>query len=245
MTTAKKTALVTGASRGIGRAIAERLARDGFTVIVNYAGNKSSADETVRVIEANGGEAVAIQADVSSESDVARLFAEAKAINNQLDVVVHSAGIMPMVKITPAGLAEFDKIISTNLRGAFMVLANAAESLGEGGRIIAISTSVIAKSFPAYGPYIASKAGVEGLVHVLANELRGRNITVNAVAPGPTGTDLFLHGKTEEQIQAIASLAPLGRIGKPEEIASIVATLAGPDGSWVNSQIIRVNGGFA
>ncbi|VEB97646.1 3-oxoacyl-[acyl-carrier-protein] reductase FabG [Cedecea lapagei] len=245
MTTAKKTALVTGASRGIGRAIAERLARDGFTVIVNYAGNKSSADETVRVIEANGGEAVAIQADVSSESDVARLFAEAKAINNQLDVVVHSAGIMPMVKITPAGLAEFDKIISTNLRGAFMVLANAAESLGEGGRIIAISTSVIAKSFPAYGPYIASKAGVEGLVHVLANELRGRNITVNAVAPGPTGTDLFLHGKTEEQIQAIASLAPLGRIGKPEEIASIVATLAGPDGSWVNSQVIRVNGGFA
>lgn len=126
-----------------------------------------------------------------------------------------------------------------------MVLANAAESLQDGGRIIALSTSVIAKSFPAYGPYIASKAGVEGLVHVLANELRGRNITVNAVAPGPTGTDLFLNGKTEEQIQAIASLAPLGRIGTPEEIASIVATLAGPDGSWVNSQVIRVNGGFA
>ena len=150
-----------------------------------------------------------------------------------------------MVKITPAGLAEFDKIISTNLRGAFMVLANAAESLQDGGRIIALSTSVIAKSFPAYGPYIASKAGVEGLVHVLANELRGRNITVNAVAPGPTGTDLFLNGKTEEQIQTIANLAPLGRIGKPEEIASIVATLAGPDGSWVNSQVVRVNGGFA
>ncbi|WP_312740092.1 SDR family oxidoreductase [Cedecea neteri] len=245
MTTAKKTALVTGASRGIGRAIAERLARDGFTVVVNYAGNKSSADETVQAIKNSGGNAVAIQADVSSESDVTRLFAEAKAIHNHLDVVVHSAGVMPMVKITPAGLAEFDKIISTNLRGAFMVLANAAESLQEGGRIIALSTSVIAKSFPAYGPYIASKAGVEGLVHVLANELRGRNITVNAVAPGPTGTDLFLNGKTEEQIQTIANLAPLGRIGKPDEIASIVATLAGPDGSWVNSQVIRVNGGFA
>jgi 3-oxoacyl-[acyl-carrier protein] reductase len=245
MTTAKKTALVTGASRGIGRAIAERLARDGFTVVVNYAGNKASADETVQAIKASGGEAVAIQSDVSSENDVTRLFAEAKAVNNRLDVVVHSAGIMPMVKITPAGLAEFDKIISTNLRGAFMVLANAAESLNEGGRIIALSTSVIAKSFPAYGPYIASKAGVEGLVHVLANELRGRNITVNAVAPGPTGTDLFLNGKTDEQIQAIANLAPLGRIGKPDEIASIVATLAGPDGSWVNSQVIRVNGGFA
>lgn len=245
MTTAKKTALVTGASRGIGRAIAERLAGDGFTVIVNYAGNKASADETVQAIRTRGGEAVAIQADVSSESDVARLFTEAKAVNNQLDVVVHSAGIMPMVKITPAGLAEFDNVISTNLRGAFMVLANAAETLSDGGRIIALSTSVIAKSFPAYGPYIASKAGVEGLVHVLANELRGRNITVNAVAPGPTGTDLFLNGKTEEQIQAIANLAPLGRIGKPDEIASIVATLAGPDGSWVNSQVIRVNGGFA
>jgi len=160
-------------------------------------------------------------------------------------VVVHSAGIMPMVKITPAGLGDFDKVINTNLRGAFLVLANAAESLNEGGRIIALSTSVIARSFPTYGPYIASKAGVEGLVHVLANELRGRNITVNAVAPGPTGTDLLFNGKTEEQIKAIANLAPLGRIGEPDEIASIVATLAGPDGSWVNSQVIRVNGGFA
>ncbi|QIX98503.1 SDR family oxidoreductase [Cedecea sp. FDAARGOS_727] len=245
MTTTNKTALVTGASRGIGRAIAERLAHDGFTVIVNYAGNKASADETVQSIQSHGGEAIAIQADVSSEADVSRLFAEAKAVNGRLDVVVHSAGVMPMVKITPAGLADFDKVINTNLRGAFMVLANAAESIADGGRIIALSTSVIAKSFPAYGPYIASKAGVEGLVHVLANELRGRNITVNAVAPGPTGTELFLNGKTPEQIQAIASLAPLGRIGEPAEIASVVATLAGPDGSWVNSQVIRVNGGFA
>jgi 3-oxoacyl-[acyl-carrier protein] reductase len=136
-------------------------------------------------------------------------------------------------------------VIHTNLRGAFLVLANAAESVSEGGRIIALSTSVIAKSFPAYGPYIASKAGVEGLVHVLANELRGRDITVNAVAPGPTGTDLFFNGKSEEQISAIAKLAPLERIGTPEEIASVVATLAGPDGSWINSQVIRVNGGFA
>lgn len=125
------------------------------------------------------------------------------------------------------------------------MLANAAESVSEGGRIIALSTSVIAKSFPAYGPYIASKAGVEGLVHVTANELRGRDITVNAVAPGPTGTDLFFNGKSEEQISAIAKLAPLERIGTPEEIASVVATLAGPDGSWINSRVIRVNGGFA
>ncbi|MFK3703922.1 SDR family oxidoreductase [Klebsiella sp. NPDC088457] len=245
MNVTHKTALVTGASRGIGRAIAERLAQEGFTVIVNYAGNAQAAQQTVDEITAKGGHAVAIQADVASESDVSRLFSEAKAVTGSLDVVVHSAGIMPMAKITPAGLADFDKVIHTNLRGAFLVLANAAEAVSEGGRIIALSTSVIAKSFPAYGPYIASKAGVEGLVHVLANELRGRNITVNAVAPGPTGTDLFFNGKSSEQIDAIARLAPLERIGAPEEIASVVATLAGPDGSWVNSQVIRVNGGFA
>lgn len=173
------------------------------------------------------------------------MFNEAKALTGKLDVVVHSAGIMPMVKITPAGLADFDKVIHTNLRSAFLVLANAAESVRDGGRIIALSTSVIAKSFPEYGPYIASKAGLEGLVHVLANELRGRNITVNAVAPGPTGTELFLNGKTKEHIDAIAKLAPLERIGLPEEIASVVALLAGCDGSWINSQVIRVNGGFA
>lgn len=240
-----KTALVTGASRGIGRAIAERLAQDGFTVIVNYAGNASAAEEAVQSIIANGGNAVAIQADVASEEDVSRLFSAAKAVTGQLDVVVHSAGIMPMAKITPDGLADFDKVIHTNLRGAFLVLANAAQAVSDGGRIIALSTSVIAKSFPAYGPYIASKAGVEGLVHVLANELRGRNITVNAVAPGPTGTELFFNGKSEEQISAIAKLAPLERIGTPDEIAAAVAALAGPDGSWINSQVIRVNGGFA
>lgn len=245
MSKTNQIALVTGASRGIGRAIAERLAQEGFTVIVNYAGNASAADEAVQSIIANGGNAVAIQADVASEDDVSRLFSAAKAVTGQLDVVVHSAGIMPMAKITPDGLADFDKVIHTNLRGAFLVLANAAQAVSDGGRIIALSTSVIAKSFPAYGPYIASKAGVEGLVHVLANELRGRNITVNAVAPGPTGTDLFFNGKSEEQISAIAKLAPLERIGTPDEIAAAVAALAGPDGSWINSQVIRVNGGFA
>ncbi|QHB33076.1 SDR family oxidoreductase [Yersinia canariae] len=240
-----KTALVTGASRGIGRAIAERLAQDGFTVIINYAGNASAAQQAVQDIASKGGNAVAIQADVASEADVSRLFNEAKAVTGRLDVVVHSAGIMPMTKITPAGIADFDRVIHTNLRGAFLVLAHAAETVDEGGRIVALSTSVIAKSFPAYGPYIASKAGVEGLVPVLANELRGRNITVNAVAPGPTGTELFFSGKSEEQISAIAKLAPLERIGTPEEIASAVASLVGPDGRWINAQVIRVNGGFA
>ena len=158
-----KTALVTGGSRGIGRAIAERLARDGFTTIVNYAGNAEAAEQTVQSIVAKGGRATAIQADVASEADVSHLFQQAKAVTGRLDVVVHSAGIMPMAKITPAGLHDFDRVIHTNLRGAFLVLANAAETVSEGGRIIALSTSVIAKSFPAYGPISPQKQAWKGL----------------------------------------------------------------------------------
>jgi 3-oxoacyl-[acyl-carrier protein] reductase len=240
-----RVAIVTGGSRGIGRAIALRLAADGFTVVVNYAGNTSQADATVSDIRNRGGVALALQGDVSDADDVDRLFATTKQTYGRIDVVVNSAGVMPMTPIATSSLSEFDRVISTNLRGSFLVLANAAQHLGEGGRIIALSTSVIARSFPNYGPYIASKAGVEGLVHVLANELRGRAITVNAIAPGPVGTELFLNGKSDEQIAQIAQLAPLQRLGTPDDIASAVAFLAGPDGGWVNSQVLRVNGGFA
>jgi 3-oxoacyl-[acyl-carrier protein] reductase len=244
-TTTQRIALVTGASRGIGHAIALRLARDGFDIAVNYAGNAAKAGETVAAIEALGRKAVAIQADVADPDAVVRLFAATRDAFGRIDAVVNSAGTMPMATISPDKLAEFDRVIATNLRGSFLVLGHAARALGEGGRIIAVSTSVIAKSFPGYGPYIASKAGVEGLVHVLANELRGRGITVNAVAPGPVGTELFFNGKTDEQIAQIARLAPLERLGEPEEIAAAVAFLAGPDGAWVNSQVMRVNGGYA
>lgn len=240
-----KTAIVTGGSRGIGQAIAKRLAADGFAVVVNYAGNAARAQETVAAIESAGGKAIAIQGDVSNPDDVTALFADAKQSLGRIDVVVNNAGIMPLALIADDSLADFDKVIATNLRGAFLVLAQAAANVGEGGRIVALSTSVIAKSFPSYGPYIASKAGVEGLVHVLANELRGRNITVNAVAPGPVGTELFFTGKTPEQIDHIAKLAPLQRLGTPEDIANAVSFLAGPDGGWVNAQVLRANGGFA
>jgi 3-oxoacyl-[acyl-carrier protein] reductase len=238
-------AIVTGASRGIGREIAFRLAADGLAVVVNYAGNTAKAEETVAAIEANGGRAVAVQGDVSDPQDVERLFQTTQESFGRIDVVVNSAGIMHMAPINGDNLETFDRTIATNLRGTYLVLAQAAKHLGEGGRIIALSTSVIAKAFPGYGPYIASKAGVEGLVRVLANELRGRQITVNAVAPGPVATELFLEGKSEDQIAQLAALPPLERLGQPEDIAGVVSFLAGPDGGWVNAQVLRANGGFA
>jgi 3-oxoacyl-[acyl-carrier protein] reductase len=240
-----KTAIVTGASGGIGRSVAIRLARDGFAVVVNYAGNAARAEEVVADIKAAGGQAIAVQADVANVTDVERLFNEALETFSRVDVVVNSAGIMPLLPIAEGDPEVFDRVIATNLRGAFLVLAQAAQHVSAGGRIIALSSSVIAKSFPTYGPYIASKAGVEGLVHVLANELRGRNITVNAVAPGPVGTELFLEGKTEAQIKEFSKIPPLERLGQPEDIADVVSFLTGPDGGWINSQVLRANGGFA
>lgn len=240
-----QTAIVTGASRGIGRAIALRLAADGFKVAVNYADNADKAQEVVVAIQAAGGEAIPAQADVSRPDDVQRLFALTQDAFGAIGAVVHSAGIMSLAPISPDSLEAFDRTIDTNLRGAFLVLGQAAQALQASGRIVAISTSVIAKSFPQYGPYIASKAGVEGLVRVLANELRGRNITVNAVAPGPVATELFLDDKTEEQIAQLANMVPLERLGQPEDIARIVSFLLSADGGWVNGQVIRANGGFA
>jgi len=240
-----KTAIVTGASRGIGKAIAKRLARDGLAVVVNYATNAAEADATVAEIKSGGGQGIAVKADVGNAADVERLFVETRKAFGSIDVIVNNSGIMPLSPIGKGDAALFDKVIQTNLRGTFLVMAQAAQHMAGGGRIIAFSSSVLARSFPTYGPYIASKAGVEGLVHVLANEMRGRNITVNAVAPGPVGTELFLTGKSEEQIAKMAKLSPLERLGEPDDIARVVSFLAGPEGGWINSQVLRVNGGFA
>lgn len=240
-----KTAIVTGASRGIGREIAKRLAADGFSVVVNYAGNASMGDEAVKEIVAAGGRALAVKANVAKEDEVGQLFEQTLVKFRQIDVVVHNAGIMTLSPIIKNDVQQFDRVIATNLRGAFLMFAQAAQHVTDGGRIIALSSSVLAKSFPSYGAYIASKAGVEGLVRVLANELRGRNITVNAVAPGPVGTELFLGDKTPEQIAQLSKLAPLERLGEPDDIARVVSFLAGPDGGWINAQILRANGGFA
>jgi 3-oxoacyl-[acyl-carrier protein] reductase len=241
----RKIAIVTGASRGIGRTIALRLAADGFGVVVNFAGNATKADEVVNEITSTGGRAQAIQANVANPDDVKQLFEKTIKAFGQVDVVVNNAGIMPLSPIAKGDVETFDKVIAVNLRGTFIVLSQAAQHVQEGGRIIAFSSSVLAKNFPGYGPYIATKAGVEGLVHVLANELRGHKITVNAIAPGPVATELFLKDKTEEQIKQISTMAPLERLGQPEDIANVVSFLAGPDGAWVNAQILRANGGFA
>lgn len=244
-TTTNKAAIVTGGSRGIGKAIALRLASDGFAVTIGFAGNQEQADATVAEIHARGGQAIAVQGNIAEPDAIAALFAATQEAFGRIDAVISNAGVMELVPIHEDSLAAFDRMMATNVRGTFLLLAKAAEVLQEGGRIVALSTSVIAKSLPGYGPYIASKGAVEGLVHVLANELRGCQITVNAVAPGPVGTELFLNGKTREQVTALANMAPLQRIGEPDDIANAVSFLVGPDGGWVNSQVVRVNGGFA
>ncbi|WP_426449528.1 SDR family oxidoreductase [Siccibacter colletis] len=240
-----KAAIVTGASRGIGRDIALRLASDGFAVAIGYAGNQVQADAVVAEIQAKGGTAIAIRGNVADVDDVTRLFSSARDAFGRLDAVVSNAGIMSLAPIKVDNAEKLDQMLRTNVRGTFLVLAKAAEVLGDGGRIVALSTSVIARATPGYGPYIASKSAVESLVHVLANELRGRNITVNAVAPGPVATELFFNGKTEEQIMMLAKMSPMERLGQPLDIANAVSFLVGKDGGWVNSQVVRVNGGFA
>jgi 3-oxoacyl-[acyl-carrier protein] reductase len=239
------TAIVTGASGGIGQGVAERLAKDGFSVVAHYAGNPAKAEATVKRIAAAGGKAIAVRADISKPADVAQLFAQAKSAFGDITVVVNSAAIMLLAPIQKGDIDNFDKVIATNLRGSFLVMSEAANHVVDGGRIIVFSSSVLGKSFPSYGAYIASKAGVEGLVRVLANELGPRRISVNAVAPGPVATELFLAGKSEEAVTSIGKVAPLGRIGEVEDIVGIVSLLAGRDGGWINGQVIRVNGGFS
>ena len=240
-----KSAIVTGASRGIGQAIAQRLAADGFAVVVNYAGSEAAAQETVDAIRAAGGTALAVRADVGGADDVRELFATAKRVFGRIDLVVANGGVMRTAPIASMSPDDFDSMIAVNLRGTFLAMAEAAKHLERGGRFVALSSSVIAKHTPGYGPYIASKAGVEGLVQVFAQEMRGRDIRVNAVAPGPVATELFLKGKSDELISQIVKQAPLERIGQPEDIADVVSFLAGSAGGWVNGQVLRVNGGFA
>jgi 3-oxoacyl-[acyl-carrier protein] reductase len=239
-----KVAIVTGASRGIGAAIAERLARDGFTVVVNYAGNAEAAEALARSIEQAGGRALTAQADVADPAAVGRMFEAAETAFGGVDVVVNNAGIMQLARIADTDDALFDRTVAVNLKGTFNTLREAAKRLRDGGRIINFSTSVVGTKLETYGVYAATKAAVETLTGILAKELRGRSITVNAVAPGPTATDLFLNGKSPELVERLAKAAPLERLATPQDIASVVSFLAGPDGGWVNGQVLRANGGL-
>ncbi len=239
-----KVAIVTGASRGIGAAVARRLARDGFTVVINYAGDVAAAEALARDIDASGGHALAAQADVSDPVAVRQLFDAAESAFGGVDVLVNNAGIMQLANLADADDAAFDRQIAVNLKGSFNTLREASTRLRAGGRIINFSSSVVGLLQPGYGIYAATKAAVEAMTSVLAKELRGRNITVNAIAPGPTATDLFLNGKSPELIDRLAKLAPLERLGQPEDIADVVAFLAGRDGGWVNGQVLRANGGI-
>ncbi|APO68745.1 short-chain dehydrogenase protein [Rhizobium gallicum] len=239
-----KVALVTGASRSIGAAIAERLAKDGFTVVINYSGNAAPAEELAQKIEQASGRALTAKADVSDPEAVGRMFDAAQAAFGGIDVLVNNAGIMMLSAIADADDANFDRQVSVNLKGTFNTLREAGKRLRNGGRIINLSTSVVGVKLETYGVYAATKAAVEMLTAIMSKEMRGRNITVNAVAPGPTATDLFLNGKSDELVARMAKMNPLERLGRPEDIAAAVSFLAGPDGSWINGQVLRANGGM-
>jgi 3-oxoacyl-[acyl-carrier protein] reductase len=246
MNNPKRVAIVTGASRGIGVSIARRLAADGIAVVVNYAGRIADAEKVVQEIQAKDGNAVAIKADVSVPAEVASLFDQTETAFGGIDVVVNNAGVMQpgLVALVDTDDALFDRLFAINVKGTFNTLRLATKRLRSGGRIVNFSSSVVGLALPGYSVYAATKSAVETLTNIYAKELRGRDISVNSVAPGPTATDLFLTGKTPEQIEHLTKMAPLERLGRPEDIAGVVSFLVGPDGGWINGQTLRANGGM-
>jgi 3-oxoacyl-[acyl-carrier protein] reductase len=239
-----RVAIVTGASGGIGRSVAERLAADGMRVVLSFAGNADAAEETVGAITAAGGVATAVRADVADEDEVGALFDRAEELYGGVDVVVHAAGIMLLSPLAELALDDLDRMHRTNVRGTFVVDQQAARRLRPGGALVNFSSSVVKLALPAYTGYAATKGAVDAMTLILAKELRGRDITVNAVAPGPTATPLFLDGKDQATVDRLAGMAPLERLGTPDDVAETVAFLAGP-ARWVNGQILYANGGVA
>ena len=240
----QRAAIVTGASKGIGRAIALQLAQDGIAVVVNYSSSHDAAAAVVAEIETSGGKAVAVQADMAGGQAAANLFDAAERAFGGADILVNNAGILKLAPLADTDDASFEQQIAINLTGVFRAMREAAGRLRDGGRIINFSSSVVGAYGPTYGVYAASKAAVEAMTHVASKELGRRGITVNAVAPGPVETELFMTGKSDELVQRIVGTIPLGRLGQPDDIASVVSFLASPQGGWVNGQVLRANGGM-
>ncbi|MBO6578291.1 MAG: SDR family oxidoreductase [Thalassospira sp.] len=240
-----KTAIITGASRGIGVALAKRLAADGFNVVINYASSAGPAEELADSLKSQGHKAIAIKADIARSDAVKALFDKTIAEFGGVDVIVNNAGVMTTTPIADMDDATYDAMMDINVRGTFNMLREGAKHLRNHGRVINFSTTALHLKLPGYAVYNATKAAVEAMTGVFAKELRGRQITVNAVAPGPVATELFLNGKTDEQIANFAKMPPLERLGEPDDIAGVVSFLAGPDSRWVDGQTIRANGGLA
>lgn len=244
MSSSPQCAIVTGASRGIGAAVAERLAKDGFAVAINFAGDAKSAESVARKIESGGGRAQWIKADVRDPRAVQTMFDTVEQTWGKLDVVVNNAGVMMVSPLVETSDESFDRQVAINLKGSFNVLREAARRMRDGGRIVNFSSTTVGLELPTYAVYAATKAAVEAMTHIVAKELGHRKIRVNAVAPGPTATDLFFKGKSSEEIERLTKMIPFGRLGEPKDIADVVAFLVGPDGAWVNGQVLRANGGI-
>ncbi|MEG4446128.1 SDR family oxidoreductase [Microcoleus sp. AT9_B5] len=240
-----KVAIVTGSSRGIGRAIALRLSQEGASVVINYARGAQQAKDVVSAIEAAGGKALAVQADVSKIAEICNLFDRTLETYSQVDILVNNAGVILYKPVAEVTEAEFDNLFAINVKGTFFACQEAAKRMADGGRIVNFSSSTTAMLLPTYGAYVATKGAVEQLTRSLAKELGDRQITVNVISPGPTDTELFTVGKTAEQIQRFTQITALGRLGKVEDIADVTAFLCSEQARWITGQNIRVNGGIA
>lgn len=239
----KKIAIVSGASRGLGKEIALGLSQQHYIVIISYVKNADSAQDLVKQITDSGGQALAVKADVGHYQEVAALFEQVKSQFGCIDVVINTAGISILKPLQDFSPAEFETVLSTNLTGTFNILNQAAQHIAQGGRILTFSSNVVSSIPVNYGPYAASKAAVEVLSKAFSKELRGKEITVNIISPGPTATDMFLEGKTPEMIESFAQLSPFGRLGTPTDIMNVVSFLLTKEASWINGQVIKINGG--